>query len=44
MPVEERFFHGCRLCLGCVEHQVKKASREGNGNNFVLVGKQLVLR
>ena len=44
MPVEEGFFHGCRLCLACVEQQVKKAEHEANGKNFVLVGKQLVLR
>ena len=44
MPVEEGFFHGCRMCLGCVERQAEKARLEGDGNNFVLVGRQLVLR
>ena len=44
MPVEEGFFHGCRMCLECVDRQAKKARQEASGNNFVLEGKQLVLR
>ena len=44
IPVEEGFFHGCRMCLPCHERALRKAEREANGNNFVLMGKQLVLR
>ena len=44
IPVEEGFFHGCRMCLTCHEQALKKAEQEANGNNFVLMGKQLVLR
>ncbi len=44
IPVEEGFFHGCRMCLTCHEQALKKAEQEANGNNFILRNRKLVLR